>query len=66
MKVYKLKGVQKYTVAFSKKDALITFFHNRIGVTESNIIETDLEPNRDAIGKVFDSIEELNNFYVEY
>lgn len=66
MKVYKLKGLEKYTVAFSKSDAVLMFLLHKIGVTESNIMETDLEPNKEAIGKVFDSSEELNNFYIEY
>lgn len=66
MKTYKLNGLEIYTVAFNLKDALLVFLANKIGVTESNIIETDIEPNRDAIGTVFRSLEELTSFEIEY
>ena len=66
MKTYKLNGLEIYTVAFSKKDAVLVFFANKMGVTEENIIETDIQPNRDALGKVFRSLEELTNYEVEY
>lgn len=66
MKTYKLNGLEIYTVAFSKKDAVLVFLANKIGVTEQNITETDIQPNRDAIGKVFRSLEELTNYEVEY
>lgn len=66
MKTYKLNGLEIYTVAFDKKDAVIIFLANKIGVTEEDVIETDIEPNRDAIGKVFRSLEELTNYEVEY
>lgn len=66
MKTYKLNGLEIYTVAFSKKDAVLVFLANKIGVTEQNITETDIQPNRNAIGKVFRSLEELTNYEVEY
>ena len=66
MKTYKLNGLEIYTVAFTKKDAVLIFLSNKIGVTEENITETDIQPNRDAIGKVFRSLEELTNYEVEY
>lgn len=66
MKTYKLNGLEIYTVAFNKKDAVLTFLANKIGVTEENVTETDVQPNRDAIGKVFRSLEELTNYEVEY
>lgn len=66
MKVYKLKGLEYYCVAFHEIDAVFVFLANKIGVTENNIEETSFEPNGDAIGKVFKSIEELNNFKTEY
>lgn len=62
MKVYQLNGIEYYCVAFSKGDALILFWANKIGVTLENIVETDIEPDRDAIGKVFRSKEELESF----
>lgn len=66
MKTYKLSGLEIYTVAFNKKDAVLVFLANKIGVTEENVIETDIQPNRDAIGKIFRSLEELTNYEVEY
>lgn len=66
MKTYKLNGLEIYTVAFSKKDAVLLFLANKIGVTEENVIETDIQSNRDAIGKVFRSLEELTDYEVEY
>ena len=62
MKTYKLNGLDIYTVAFNKTDATVVFLINRIGVTEKNIIETDIAPNEEAVGKVFRSLEEYNNF----
>lgn len=66
MKTYKLNELEIYTVAFSKKDAVLVFLANKIGVTEENVIETDIQSNRDAIGKVFRSLEELTDYEVEY
>ena len=66
MKTYKLNNLEIYTVAFNKEDALLIFLANKIGVTTENIVETDIEPNRDAIGKVFRNLEELISFEVEY
>lgn len=66
MKTYKLIGIPYYTVSFSIKDALFTFLLNKIGVTESNIEETDILPNRDAFGKVFKTLEEYENFEINY
>jgi hypothetical protein len=66
MKTYKLNGLEYYTVAFSVTDAVGTFWKNGIGVTEKNITETDIDPNRDAVGKVFKSLDELLNFEIEY
>jgi hypothetical protein len=66
MKTYKLNGLEIYTVAFSKKDATLVFIANKMGITEENITETDIEPNRDAIGKVFRSLKELTNYEVQY
>ena len=62
MYIYKLNNLEFYTVAFNKKDAIITFLHNKIGVTEKDVIETDIEPNRDALGKVFKNLDELKNY----
>lgn len=53
MKVYQIKGLELYTVAFSKEDAVATFWVNRIGLTEKDIIETDLLPDRENIGRVY-------------
>ena len=66
MKTYKLNGLEIYTVAFNKKDAVLVFLANKIGVTEENVTKTNIQPNRDAIGKVFKSLEELTNYEVEY
>ena len=66
MTTYKLDGLEFYTVAFSKSDAVIIFLVNKIGVTEKNVLETEIEPNRDAVGKVFRSLQELNEYEVEY
>lgn len=66
MKTYKLIGLPYYTIAFDVKDALFTFLLNKIGVTESNIEETTIEPNRDAFGKIFKSLEEYQNFEINY
>jgi hypothetical protein len=52
--------------AFSIKDAVIICLANKIGVTTANIEETDIEPNRDAVGKVFKSLEDYQNFEIEY
>lgn len=60
MKTYKLKGLDYYTVAFSPEDAVFTFLANKIGVTVKDIEEADIEPNRDALGRVFRSREELD------
>lgn len=66
MKTYKLNNLEIYTVAFNKEDAVLVFLTNRIGVTVENVVKTDIEPNRDAIGKVFRNLEELISFEVEY
>jgi len=66
MKTYKLNGLEIYIVAFNKKDAVLVFLANKIGVTEENVTKTNIQPNRDAIGKVFKSLEELTNYEVEY
>lgn len=66
MKTYKLKELEIYTIAFSKRDAMCVFIVHKIGVTEENIMETDIPPNRDAIGKVFQSLKELTSYEVEY
>lgn len=66
MKIYKLNGLEKYTVAFNKEDAVFIFLANKIGVTVENIIELDVTPNRDAIGKVFNYLTELQDFELEY
>jgi hypothetical protein len=66
MKTYQLNGLNYFTVAFSKKDAVAIFWLNNIGVTEENIIETDIPPNRDAVGKVFKNKQELLDYEVEY
>lgn len=66
MKTYQLNGLEIYVVAFSKQDAVSVFWANKIGVTQDDVIETDIEPNRDAIGKVFRSLDELINYEVDY
>lgn len=66
MKVYKLDALEYYTVAFSKEDAVFIFLLNNIGVTINNLVETEFAPNRDAIGKLFTSLEELNSFEIDY
>lgn len=64
MKTYQLKGLDTYTVAFSKEDAVFTFLINKIGVTEKDIIETDITPNKDAIGMVFKTLEALMSYEI--
>lgn len=59
MKVYKLKELEYYTVAFSKGEAVTLFWKNNIGVTVDNIEETDITPNREAIGSVFKNLESM-------
>ena len=66
MKTYKLNGLDIYTVAFNRTDATVIFLINRIGVVPENIIETDITPKEEAIGKVFRSLEEYNNFKKNY
>lgn len=66
MKTYKLEGLEYYTVAFSKEEAVSIFWLHSIGITEKNLIETNIKPNRDAIGKVFKSLDELQNFELNY
>lgn len=66
MKTYKLIGLDFYTAAFSKVDAALVFLANKIGVLPSNIEETDIEPNRDAVGRVFRSLEDYKNFEIAY
>ena len=66
MKVYKLNGLDYYTVAFSKADAAAIFWLASIGVTENDLVELSIEPNRDAVGKVFKSLDELKSFEIEY
>lgn len=66
MKTYKLNGIEYYTVAFSKGDAVEVFWLHGIGVTETNVVETDIEPNREAIGNVFRSLVEMEEFNTEY
>lgn len=66
MKVYKLNGLEKYTVAFSKEDAVFIFILSGMGITVKNVIETDIKPNRDAVGSVFDSVKDLQEYFVEY
>ena len=66
MKTYKLDGLEYYTVAFDKNDAALSFIINKIGVTSSDIVETDIEPNRAAIGRVFRSLTEFESFEIEY
>lgn len=66
MKVYKLNGLDYCTVAFSKSDAIAFFWLASIGVTENNLVEVNIEPNRDAVGKVFKTLDELKSFEIEY
>lgn len=66
MKVYKLNGLEIYTIAFNRNDAVLIFLANKMGVTAKNVSETDIEPNRDGLGRVFRSLEELSNFEIEY
>jgi hypothetical protein len=66
MKTYKLNGLEYYLCAFDVKDAILVLWDNGIAVTKNNIIETDINPNRDAIGKVFKSLEEYESFEIEY
>ena len=66
MKTFKLNGLEYYTCAFSKEDAALVFLVNKIGVTPRDIQETDILPNRDAIGKVFKSLEDYNFYEIEY
>lgn len=65
MKTYKLDGLEYYTVAFSKKDAVFRFLMNKIGVTENNLIEVNIEPNRDGLGRIFKNLNDLITFNVE-
>lgn len=53
MKVYRLKGIECYVVAFNKVDAVIWFSTAGISVTENDIMETVFIANRDELGKVF-------------
>jgi hypothetical protein len=72
MKTYKLNGLEYYTCASNKKDACEVFWAyevfwvNKIGITHDDILETDITPNRDAVGKVFKSLEKYNSFEIEY
>ena len=66
MKTYKLIGLEKYVVAFNESDAKITFWLNKIGVLETNIEEVNAVGNRDALGKVFNSLSDLESYEVEY
>lgn len=61
MKVYQLSGLEMYTVAFSKEDAVWYFILNSIGVTQDNVIETNITPNSEFIGKVFHDLTVLND-----
>jgi len=64
MKTYKLNGLEYYTCAFTKEEAVLIFISNKIGITTYNIHETDIKPNRDAIERVFKSLEDYINFKV--
>jgi hypothetical protein len=66
MKTYKLNSIEYYVCAFNKADAVSVFWDNGIAITENNLIETDINPNRDSIGKVFKSLEEYKSFEIEY
>lgn len=66
MKIYKLKELDYFTVAFSKTDAVFVFLSNKIGVTEENIEELEFPPNRDAIGNIFVSLQDLNDYEINY
>lgn len=66
MKTYKLNGLEYYICAFSKSDVVAVCWLNHVGVTELNVVETDIPVNRDAIGKLFKSLGEYQNFEVEY
>ena len=56
MKVYQLFGLEMYTVAYSKEDAVWFFILNSIGVTQDNVVETNLHPNGEFLGKVFNDL----------
>ena len=62
MKVFKLDGVDIYVVAFSRKEAVILCLLERIGIIEENLIETTITVDREAIGQVFRSYEELSSY----
>jgi hypothetical protein len=62
MKVYQLKGLEIYVVAFSKADAMMLCLYDRIGVTTDDIMETDIIVDREAIGQVFRSYESLSKY----
>jgi hypothetical protein len=64
MKTYKLNGLEYYTCASNKKDACEIFWLYKIGVTHNDILETDITPNKDAVGKVFKSLKEYNSIII--
>lgn len=66
MKTYQLKGLEYFFCAFSKSDVIAVCWLSGIGVTENDVVETDITPNRDAVGRVFKSLQEYENFEVEY
>jgi len=65
MKTFKLIGLEYYLCCFSKKEAVSVFWINKIGVCEENIEETNIEPNRDAVGIVFKSLNDYINYTTE-
>ena len=61
IKTYQLKGMDFYAVANSKQGAVMIFLENRIGITENNLIETDIKTGSNSFGKFFTSLRELEN-----
>lgn len=62
MKTFKLEGLEYYTCATTKTEAQLVFFSNKMAVAEKKIEETSIKHNPDAVGQVFKSLEEYENF----
>ena len=67
MKLFKLIGLEYYTVAHTKEGATQIYLINKIGVTINNVEEvpSDKRYSSDAFGKIFKDLKELSDYELQ-
>jgi hypothetical protein len=67
MKLFKLIGLEHYTVANTVEDATQSYIINKFGVTINNVkeIPSDKRYSSDAFGKIFKDLKELSDYELQ-